>query len=124
MPADGTETGAGPDEAASTGKRLVEVIASADAPILTTAEIASATSDEHDRVYYRLGKLEEVSLLASKKIGRDRVWWCTNAGVKYLKGSIDQSEFDFPDWVEIDHCTRPTQYGSQNRKWRRQRSLL
>lgn len=124
MPSDGTDEEAGSDGAASTGKRLVEVVAFADAPVVPTSEIASASAIEHEQVYYRLEKLEESGLLASKKIGGNRVWWCTNSGVKYLKGSIDPSEFDFPEWVEIDHCTRPTKYGSQNSQWRRQRSLL
>lgn len=124
MPADGADATGELDEAGSSGKQLVEEIAFAEAPVVTTAEIASVVSGTHDQVYYRLRKLEAGGLVESKKIGGNRAWWCTNAGVKYLKGSLDPSEVDLPEWVEVDHYTSPTTYGSQDRQWRRQRSLL
>ena len=64
-----------------TDERFLELLSDSTVPVFSTAEIADAVGFSTQRgAYSRLIDLQKRGLVASKKVGRGRAWWLTDAG--------------------------------------------
>ena len=63
---------------------ILNVFIKTEDPVLTAPEIAEKFGYSTSGIYKRLKRLQEESLLDSKKVGQGRAWWITNEGKNRL----------------------------------------
>jgi len=64
---------------------ILSVFVSHDDPVLSGPEVAAELPIEESGAYRRLRKLHEAGLIQTKKVGRSRIWWITDAGREHVE---------------------------------------
>jgi DNA-binding Lrp family transcriptional regulator len=73
----------------TTDREILSLFDRADAPVLSTADIAEDLSYSLQGTLSRLTALEEEGVIDSRKIGNAKAWWLTDAGRRFLEDTSE-----------------------------------